>query len=101
MKNENQKQPDTVSNSATVAGYMPDAFITKADGITDNIQINDAVIKIGGKLPKFESLEKAKNHYYDDAVTLYEVIKNYLPQGTRHQLLIIMLQDATNLYRGI
>lgn len=75
--------------------------ISKADPITNNESINNAEIHIKQKLPKFNDLLVAKKNYQEEAKKLNNILKTHLPQATRHELLILLLQDTQNLYRGI
>lgn len=75
----------------------------KADPITDDKPVEDVEIHIFRILPhgeEFRSLREVKEFYHVDALNLFHVLKNHLPQGTRHQLMILLLQDTENLYRG-
>lgn len=77
---------------------MPTTFFTaaKADGVTD-----DAEIHIKKPLPEFADMDEANCYYQTQAAQLYDVLKNHLPKATRLQLIILMLQEVTYLYRGI
>ncbi len=44
------------------------------------------------------------NRNFNDALDLHKkdaVLSHHLPQGTRHQLLLLMLEDAKIYYRGV
>jgi len=75
-------------------------IISKADPITKDESINDAEIHIKQKLPKFDDLLMAKKNYHEEAKKLNNILKSHLPQATRHELLILLLEDTVNLYRG-
>ena len=45
------------------------------------------------------SLEEAEEHFVAEAQTTRTALRS-LPQGTRYQLLLLMLQDAPVFYRG-
>lgn len=58
--------------------------------------MSSAIIEISFKLPDFKSLEEARAVYKSEAEQVMAALK-YLPQGTRHQLLILMLEEKGNL----
>lgn len=64
--------------------------------------IEDGHISISLSLPDSPgmSLEEAEEIYKNDADKILKVLKNHLPQGTRHQLLIKLLKSSLNLYAG-
>lgn len=62
-----------------------------------------AIIKIEGVMPvtgKFSLLE-INQYYKQQADSLYKALRKSLPQGTRYQLLIRLLQDHRIYYRGV
>jgi len=79
---------------------MTKISLSKADPITNKEPVDQAIIDIRLNLPKFENLKHAEMCYKDEAYELWEVLKNHTPQGMRHQLLILMLKDKEDLYRG-
>jgi len=84
---------------------MKRMIVCKAEPIGGNI-IEDVELHIKGKLPSMEtkqlkSLKDVEEIYKTEALNVFDVLSKHLPQGTRHQLLILMLKDAQNLYRGI
>ncbi|MFX0183867.1 MAG: hypothetical protein ACFE95_12355 [Candidatus Hodarchaeota archaeon] len=79
---------------------MKRIILSKADPITNKEPVDQAIIDIRQKLPKFEDLKHTEMYYRDEAADLWEILKNHTPQGMRHQLLILMLKDKEDLYRG-
>lgn len=73
--------------------------IHKADPIVTGKPIEETHIQIKKVLPKFNSLQDARECYKEDADILCDALKA-LSQGTRYELLIQLLGDAPNLYRG-
>ena len=61
------------------------------------IEISDDLELIGTP----HSLEDARIKFRQDAEKIYDVMSKHLPQGTQHQLLILMLENHQNLYCGI
>lgn len=60
-------------------------------------------IIINDKIPKTETLDEAREFYTMQASVLARSLFNALPQGTRHRLLIelIQLEAQNSLFRGI
>jgi hypothetical protein len=80
--------------------------ICKADPIGENEEVPNCEIHITKSLPKLKLIGEHVLHdvqavYELEAKRLMTVLKKCLPQGTRHQLLIELLKDNVNLYRGI
>lgn len=75
--------------------------VCKADPITEPVEGVNLVIS--DDLPYFhtlKTLEHAEIFYKVQAGIVFNALNESLPQGTRHQLLIIMLEKHVNLYRG-
>lgn len=62
-------------------------------------EVRDAHIAIDQPLPEFESLDGASAFYRAEAAQIAAALKS-LPQGTRHQLLLLLLEQAPVFYRG-
>jgi hypothetical protein len=74
--------------------------IYKADPITNDESVEDAEIHICREIPKDITLQDATELFRESAELIYKILENHLPQGTRHQLLIVMLEKHVNLYHG-
>ncbi len=64
----------------------------------------DVIIKIDKSkiiTSKSSDLKVIEKEFKKEAKTLYDVLVHSLPQGTRHQLLIILLENYKNLYVGV
>lgn len=48
-----------------------------------------------------DNLKAIENHFKMEAKILHDALLHSIPQGTRHQLLILLLTDAKNLYVGV
>ena len=80
---------------------MKKITLSKADPITNKEPVDSIVIEIAGQLPEFlGDLKECKNFYDNQADLLFNIMINHLPQGTRHALLIKMLQYDPIYYRG-
>ena len=82
---------------------MKKVFICKASPITADEPVEGVEIHIEKSIANFdnaESLEEIENFYKAEAMTIYKALRDSLPQGTRHQLLILMLQGKLELYKG-
>lgn len=74
--------------------------VCKAAPIIEAEPVADGVINICGELPEYETLELAELNYKAEAQKIFDVLFNTLPRGTRHQLMILMLQNTVELYKG-
>jgi len=81
--------------------FMKSISLYKASPITKKKPVESAQITIEIEMPQVGSLKQAEQIYKRQAKGLLEVLSGALPQGTRHQLLIVLLQDSSNLYKGI
>lgn len=79
---------------------MSEIHLHKADPILSSKKIEDVRINIKDSLPKNLSLDEAKSLYQFEANVLFDRLKNSLPQGTRYQLLLLMLNDSPIFYKG-
>jgi hypothetical protein len=61
--------------------------------------IPDVMLDISETLPSDFGSVGAANFYKSEARALMDGL-SVLPQGTRHQLLLLMLESASVLYRG-
>ncbi len=77
-----------------------DIKIHKADPLVSNEEIKGCTFSIDLPLPKTKCLKKAEELFHDDATQLFRAMKKNLPQGTRHRVAQLFLQDSVNLYRG-
>jgi len=75
-------------------------FICKANPIIKNEPVDDATIIICNRLPDTTGLEETEQLHKSQAQKIRDVLFNHVAQCTRHQLLILLLQDAQNLYVG-
>ena len=83
---------------------MIQVFLCKADSLSnDSEEVDNATIDISKPLPdiKANSLSDIELFYEKEANSIFEVLKNHLPQGTRHALLRRLLEDSPSYYRGI
>lgn len=83
-----------MSNTTIVSGYDPFDFQEEVS----------EVIRIEGSPPPFhansaEEYNQVMRWYRDQATLIHDVLKNSLPGGTKHQLLILMLEDKQDLLR--
>jgi len=85
-------RPPNVSAPCEVTVY-------KAEGLGHCPEVADVTIHIAGSIPPSSSLEQSRALYRVQAQRLRDALY-HLPQGTKHQLLILLLQDAESLYRG-
>ena len=76
--------------------------IHKADTMASGQNVPDVWIHINAKLPgfyEFEQLKKIKGFkkfkefYQQEAANIYKALKSSLPEGTLHELLILMSTD--------
>ena len=76
--------------------------VHKADAIKENEAIESCILSIDQGFVKsdFETLDKAQSIFISDAKWIDLALK-HLPQGTRHQLLLLMLEDAKCHYVGV
>ncbi len=72
----------------------------KADPLVSDTPIDGVVIEINTDLPRTNNLEEAQALHNEDANRLFLAMKMNLPQGTRHRLAQLFLEDSVNLYRG-
>jgi len=61
--------------------------------------VEDAHIAIERELPTINSLAEGASFYRVEAEQIVAALKS-LPQGTRYQLLLLMLEQAPVFYRG-
>jgi hypothetical protein len=66
--------------------------VCKADRVAAGQEVPDATLFIADRLPSFRTTREAREHFKADAATIMEALKS-LPQGTRHELLVLLLQD--------
>ena len=75
-------------------------YVAKADPISD-VEVSDCTIRINQKLPSIYTYNfDLSTRYKKDAKAICKALKN-LPQGTKHQLLILLLKEKEELYRGV
>ena len=75
----------------------------KASSATGRSPIPDAQIHIAHPLPPDEavrSLEGWRTIYHCEARQLADVLMASLPQGTIHELLLVLLQRYSSVYQG-
>lgn len=66
---------------------------------TGSVDVPGEQLAITAQLPRFDSLDEAEAFYQAQAKLIADALGR-LPQGTRYQLLILMLQRAQVFYRG-
>jgi len=79
---------------------MKTNFVCKADPTGEQV-IESVALHVADSIPRIEGddyLEAYEHFYIAEADRIMEVLAA-LPQGTRHQLLIKMLQDKLCLFR--
>ena len=76
-------------------------LLYKAAPITKDKPVADTEIVISKEIPTLETLEAYNEFYAAEAAAIMAALENSLPQGTRYQLLILMLKSQLNLYRGL
>jgi hypothetical protein len=83
---------------------MKKVTLCKAAPIIKDEPIEDVEIRIIDELPSLyrnKTSKEVEEFYQREASKLFDILSNSLPGGTRHQLLILLLKDTENLYRGI
>ena len=80
-------------------------FVCKADQLLAEEEVPSVHLRIEEKIPSLTAdisagwHKRAENFYDAQASEVHEALKS-LPQGTRHSLLILLLQEKTDIYRG-
>ena len=67
--------------------------------IGDDQVTDGAILEVTNELPKMRDITNSLHFYDDEAVKVMEVLEK-LPQGTIHQLVILLLEKYAVLYRG-
>lgn len=83
---------------------MKKIFLYKADPITNKEPVEDVEIHIKKNLDdsrEWKSMKEINEFYKNEALDLFDAMRKHLPQGTRHQLLILLLKDTENFYAGV
>ena len=84
---------------------MDEITVWKASRIReDDPEPHDVLMRIQGDIvdhmpPKTEGLDAVENTYRSQAMLISSALSQ-LPQGTRWQLLILLMGEMTILYRG-
>jgi hypothetical protein len=76
--------------------------IHKADRLTSDQDVPSVTLTIDKSLPHAPggmTFPEAENLFRSDAEDIRAALRS-LPQGTKHQLLLLLLADATVFYRG-
>lgn len=74
--------------------------VYKAQGPSLHSDVVESVtLVIDKEVPEQSSLVASKRVYRADAEDIMEVLAA-LPQGTKHQLLCLLLESSVNYYRG-
>ena len=76
--------------------------VCKGNQLLSDEVVESTRLDIDDTIPKFEfpNYEQvAKEFYNDQAKKVLEAL-SHLPQGTKHQLLILLLQEKVNIYQG-
>jgi hypothetical protein len=76
-------------------------YICKADPITRNEPVPDMILNITNPIPDHKGFEECKKFHQEEAERLAQALFESLPQGTRHELIISLMQREVNLYRGV
>lgn len=74
--------------------------VHKANPISTSKPRGDGIIRITEDLLQDLLQEELRRTFEKDAKGIMYVLKKHLPQGTLHQLLILMLQNEEHLIRG-
>ncbi len=72
---------------------MEQICVAKANPIGQADKIDGCEIHIKNTLPTYKDIEILNDHFSDEAIDIMDALKTSLPQGTMHQLLILMLQN--------
>jgi len=67
-------------------------------------EVDDGMLVFDAEVPELEtaiSLDNVRTFYEKEAEKIMDVLNKCLPQGTRHALLVKMLQNSPIYYRGI
>ena len=80
---------------------MKTITLYKADPITNHLEVEDVNIIINQKLPEFRNLKEAELFYNAQSEKLRKALAESLPQGMRYILLIKLLEDRIDYYKGI
>ena len=78
-----------MTETITVSGYDPFDFQEEVD----------MMLHVTGKPPQYDSLGDVEYWAKTEALHVAMILR-FLPQSTRHQLLIRLLDEHQNLYRG-
>jgi hypothetical protein len=73
--------------------------VHKAQGIGDYQVVESTTLLLHDEVPQQSSLMKSKDFYKVEAKKIMEAL-SVLPQGTKYELLCMMLESAPVMYRG-
>lgn len=73
--------------------------VHKAQGLGSQRVVQSVVLSILNEVPEQPSLEESTFFYKTEAKAIMRAL-SALPQGTKYQLLCLMLESAPVMYRG-
>lgn len=77
-----------------------EARIHKAKRLESENSVEDGTLRAMLDLPERGTLEDSDAIFRGDASIIMAFLENHVPQGTRHRLLLIMLEKAKVYYVG-
>ena len=84
-------------------GIVKTLKVYKASPVIHHEPVESVILEINGNLPDDPSLanwQKRINEFYNDQAKIVMEALDQLPQGTKHRLLILMLEKQASYYRG-
>lgn len=81
---------------------MKTIIVHKADRLTGDQDVESVTLAIDKAIPRVPSgmpLPEAGDLFRSDAQAIRDALRS-LPQGTKYQLLLLLLNDAPVFYRG-
>lgn len=73
--------------------------VHKAQGLGTYLDVESVSLLIHDEIPEQSSLKESTRLYKSEASSIMEAL-SVLPQGTKYQLLCLMLESAPTYYRG-
>ena len=77
---------------------MKTITVSKAQGFTDK-PVTSTTLVIDAEISQQQTLEESALYYKSEATRIMRALAA-LPQGTKYQLLCLMLESAPVMYRG-
>jgi hypothetical protein len=81
---------------------MKNIIVHKADRLIEDQDVESVTLAIDKAIPRVPSgmsLPDAEDLFRSDAQAIRDALRS-LPQGTKYQLLLLLLNDAPVFYRG-